>query len=203
MARPIGNWPICHSIPVMYSTAWQNALPAVKQFATKIHGLGMYNLLQVAKAMLSENDGELRALCTDYELKVLKAYTHACTIKEGMNITVTWKSDVEGEPNSSHVCRVTSPCTEGKNITVDCDGVEYDICLYEDDVDADREMLKTQFEADYDDAAVAKVYMVDVVTKAFYTGYFDNEGNLQGPCTVEYYDGTVATGVCTNGAMSV
>jgi len=203
MPYPIGNWPVSHSVPAMFSCTLENAEDTVKQLVHKLHNVKMYNLLQVARGILKEEDHELRSVCTPVEFKLLQAYAYACTIKIGMTIKVTWKSDEEGQPDSTHNCKVASECTEGRLITVECedDNGLYDICLYLDEVEPNKHELLVQFTKDFPDAEVNKVFMVDVESKAFYFGQFTQEGKLDGDCRVEGFDGRVIECKYSNGLL--
>lgn len=203
MPYPIGNWPVCHSVPAMLSCTLDSAGENVKQLVRKLYNVKLYNLLQVARSIVGEKDHELQSVCTADEYGMLQAYAYACTIKKGMSIKVTWKSDVEGEPDSTHNCRVTSDCTEGRMITVECedDNGLYDICLYLDEVEPNKEELLAQFATTFPEAEVEKVYMIDVESKAFYFGHFTPEGKLEGDCRVEGYDGNVFACKYSNGTL--
>ena len=203
MTQPFGNWPICHSIPAMLSLSWENASPHVKQFAQKLHNLQKYNLLQVAQSILSGNDHEVQTVCTDNEYNILRAYAFATSLKRGMFIDVTWKSEIEGEPDSTYNCEIVGECAEGKTVTVLCEGENYDVCLYQDEVDVNKATLLAQFNHDFRPETVATVYMIDTTSKAFYSAYFTNEGKVHGKCKVEDYDGQIWECEYDNGNLVV
>lgn len=191
MAMPIGNWPICHSIPAMFSLNWKTATGHVKTFGQKLHNLGFGNLLQVAHAILTDNDHEIQTVCTNNEFKILLAYTYASTVKDGMEIQVTWKSENKGDPDATYTCVVAGNCREGRAISVLCEGGVYDVCLYLDDVEIKKDILLGPFQQDYPQARRESVYMIDYESKAFYFAKFTKEGEINGPCRVEGFDGKI------------
>lgn len=203
MTYPIGNWPVCYSIPAMLSTSWDQAPANVKLFAQKLHNLQLYNLLQAARCILNGNGHELQGVCTNNEYRILKAYVYASTIKVGMTVDVTWKNEEEGGPDTTHACKVVEECSEGRTIAVECDGGIYTVCLYLDDVEASHDMLLEQFNRDFSATLVDKVYMVDVESKGFYTGFFNNVGKIHGQCLVETYSGEQFSCEYDNGNLIV
>ena len=171
-------------------------------FAQKLHNLEMYNLLQVAKAIVSgKRYSELQTVCTDNELKILRAYAYACVLKPGMTIKVTWKISDESDETTTHECKVVGECLEGRHITVECEGERYDICLYEDDIGVDGNMLESEFDIKFPVESTSQVYMIDTNSRAWYFGYFTNEGTLHGKCTIEFFNGEKRDVEYNNGVL--
>lgn len=201
MLYPINHWPVCHGIPSLLACTWETAKANVRLFAVKLHNIQVYNLLQASHAILKGTDHEIKSVCTEDEYGLLRAYAYACILKKGMDVLVTWKSDVEGEPDSTHACKVDSECTEGRKITVLCDGARYDVCLYLDEISVDHKMLLAQFEKDFQKEDIETVYMVDSKSKAFYYGFFNAEGKIHGDCKVLSFEGTVYSCKYDNGML--
>jgi len=197
------NWPIAFALPALVGEKYPSVVPTTKRLAQALHRLGYYNLLQVARQALADAT-QLKPACdNDDELKLLCGYAQCLSLEMGSEIWVTWKSENPGEGDSTYSCIVVSSVKNGSEYDVQCDGNVYTISVYLDEIMCDNVKLLQAFDATYSVDVVSKVEMINAQDKNVYCGYFDENGLLEGVCTIKMHDSDNSVQATYNHGMLV
>ena len=178
------HWPIAYAIPALIGEKYPSEVETIQRLFVALHRLGLYNLLQVSKAILT-NQESVRAVCVGDEFRLLQGYVICLCVHQGMPINITWKSDVGGEPDKMYACTIESSCENGPDFEVDCEGVLYTVSAYLDEITFNNyDALLARFDSLYSDDTLKIVEMPDEGKRNVYCAHFDEMGKIVGDCKV-------------------